>query len=793
MRSSSRQEPKSQYSADRRMEPHPLKPISRKPLGAATDNPRDTPQKPRLLFFRGSNIYWSGKFGLPTPATDLPAFLRSHLQQQVKCLSQFFDVQVVTEACDYAQICETYQPDLTLFESGTYGAPRDISNIAEFPEIPKLGFLHADPFCATRGVFLSDMENWGIETYFTMSVSMADYLPDVADKLFVWPNFIDPYVFRDYREGKVIPALITGSNAIHYPWRNRVTKVIAQHFPTMTCPHFGWSGNNTSRVIYDEDYAKMINRAYIVPTCGTFANEIVRKHLEIPGCNSCLVTEETAALREAGFIDMDNCIFASDSNVLDKLDHVFTDRALLERITSAGYHLVHSQHTLRHRNQIHEWLRLYKSLLPGERIVQNGAFRPLTVVGPQSKLTHRHIISNGIDRARLAEGYEALLSGEYDRAERNFRSCLNYWAYMPEPILGLTLCCLYRGKADLALDWIRKSLTWSLEGFRAPHPDPVEWAYLVISLLCQGDVKEAARRAQQFQLLRHCELRRCRTVIDALQGAAGLICEPSNGDARAASRPSVHQLPQRNFSDWIGELCRMLQACQQIELAERVQNIYLSLLNSSPRSARPGVARSRRSSPVLPLGPETFRNKLQRHTPSKVRAMMHPLLAALRSGRKVDDKFAVAIERYAREDSVRRALILGACDQSSYTRAFLEGIQGNPSMPTVLYVLSLGALSGGLERLIPRCLRCNFVSSSIDDAKRESQRKPFDIVLVDNYAFGDGGLSESLVARTVLISDLDASRGHKIVQTVLSDRRCRLIDEGVISDRRYVIFTRVVG
>src|SRR5215813_52444 len=168
----------------------------------------NTPKKPRLLFFRpGRN--WTA---------SLPQYILSHLRQQEKCLSLFFDVRTINGNCDYGRICDLYEPDLCLFESGVYGSPQDVRNTSAFPEIPKLGFLHADAYCLTRSVFLSNMERWGIDTYFTLSIAMAEYVPEIADQLFVWPNFVDPAICYDYKEPKKIPVLIIGSRAPHYPW-----------------------------------------------------------------------------------------------------------------------------------------------------------------------------------------------------------------------------------------------------------------------------------------------------------------------------------------------------------------------------------------------------------------------------------------------------------------------------------------------------------------------------------------------------------------------------------------------
>ena len=58
--------------------------------------------KPTLVFFQY-------KYG-----QNMPEFVLFNRNQQVKCLSQFFEVVVIQEDCDYQEVCDRHQPDLTL-------------------------------------------------------------------------------------------------------------------------------------------------------------------------------------------------------------------------------------------------------------------------------------------------------------------------------------------------------------------------------------------------------------------------------------------------------------------------------------------------------------------------------------------------------------------------------------------------------------------------------------------------------------------------------------------------------
>src|SRR5262249_24332264 len=157
-----------------------------------------------------------------------------------------------------------------------------------------------------------------IDTAFSICTTAAEHIPELADKLFVWPNFIDADVYRDYGQAKVVPVFFPGTIATpQYPWRRRVATVVAECYPSLLSPHHGYDRKRSriGRMMYGECYARTINASWFVPTCGSVAKEVLRKHFEIPGCKACLITEKSAALESAGFVDMQNCVFADETTV----------------------------------------------------------------------------------------------------------------------------------------------------------------------------------------------------------------------------------------------------------------------------------------------------------------------------------------------------------------------------------------------------------------------------------------------------------------------------------------------
>jgi hypothetical protein len=376
--------------------------------------------------------------------------------------------------------------------------------------------------------------------------------------------------------------------------------------------------------------------------------------------------------------------------------------------------------------------------------------------------------------------------GNYAEADRRFLGCLNYHR-MPEPYLGLTLSSLRKGSADNALRWISELITRGFEADRMVEPDPVEWTYFVISLLCCGRLAEASRRAAQFPALRHQELDRCRWILACLNDSG----TPGSLGGGAVPRPSIHQLPEHDLETWINELCRMLKACGQAELCDRLQSrlrggqVRISSAGSdgNPPSPSPIVAVSER---VLPLVPGSLRSRIGRRIPKRVRS----LVAKLRAGiERKDDAFVSVVGRWAREGEGSRALLLGASDRSAHTRAFLEGIQKNPSMPTVLCSESIPNASRELQKRFGEHPQIRF---GLPGSRTEgSASEHFDLILIDRSPSEEALALETITgAETVLVREIDTGWGHAVANALLSGGQYVVADDSLSEGNRSIVFTR---
>jgi hypothetical protein len=670
------------------------------------------------------------------------------------------------------------------------------------------------------------MARWGITTFFTISVSMGSYSPALADNLFVWPNFANPEIHHDYQLPKVIPILFTGSQAMHYPWRNRMHRILSQHYPTLQCPHFGWTGPNAeraaARLMQGEQYARLINSTLIAPTCGTIANDVVRKHFEIPACNTCLVTQRTPAVEAAGFRDLVNCVFADDDNVVERLDWLFGQPELLHRITQAGRDLVASHHTIRNRDQLFQWYNLHEQLKPNERIVQLGPFQPLTIVEQGSAIRNAHLMTGGAQTLLLAQGDEELWSGRYAEAEALYRKCLNYHD-MPEPKLRLALCSLYTGDPAGAEAILRDQFHRVMEGRAGTPPDPVEWAYYILALLCRGRLTEAMQRVEQFSGVRHKELDRVRTVVRLLSGRT---LSPRALVTPRGHRSSIHQMPDRTVEQWSEAIVTMLSAARKNDLATKLRNSALTLkafheVDTAYHDVLGGVASGfsggMRGRDIRVRGRHDSDVESELVAPHRVlglRASARMWLRqnlkhnALRMLWKLESvvgcflpykwsimglaPYSLAVQQLLRSENLASGLLIGAAARVWLTEAFLAGMTQNAALPRAVCMNHPTRRFHRLQRRLAGSARVQCRAIGDGDYPLWSQSEHFDVIAIDSSELRRIQRNHTMPsAHLIILDDVEGCFGQEMCRSILADANYQLLRHEPSQGGAYVIFRRL--
>jgi hypothetical protein len=263
---------------------------------------------------------------------------------------------------------------------------------------------------------------------------------------------------------------------------------------------------------------------------------------------------------------MVNCVFADDTDVLDKLEYLFANPRVLQQITDAGHDLVHARHTLRQRSQIRAWLDLHRIRRDNQKIIQPDPFASPILISTATAPTTPWIVSNARHLALLSEGDSSLAAGNFAEAERAYRACLGFTRMLPEAKLRIALCALNAGDARKALSWLSDPLQYTLVGYKASSPDPVEWAIYLVALLCAGRVNRARRFARAFPDLSH-------PVLGCARLTVAVCTETSVLDRPPPTRkpqPSIHEPSDVSAGTWLETFRKMLIACGQTDLAAKL-------------------------------------------------------------------------------------------------------------------------------------------------------------------------------------------------------------------------------
>ncbi|HEY4300746.1 MAG TPA: glycosyltransferase [Candidatus Didemnitutus sp.] len=760
-----------------------------------SDSAGQSGSRPRLVFFQHQND------------PKLPDFLLAHRHAHVECLAHFFDVTVFNSDGDYAEICDRLRPDMTLFECGlnqlSCRKPR-ITNLQARPDVAKAALHNADAWCDARAGLLADVEDMGIETFFAISVTAFEHTPELGDGLYVWPNCIDPRMFRLYGEAKNVPMLFTGAMTALYPWRTKVQRTLSAKYPSLVCPHLGYDpGQTPGQMLTGERYARIINASQVVPTCGTVAREVVRKHFEIPAAGSCLVTERTPALEAAGFVDLENCIFAEPDEVLEKVHHLFRHPEVLARITAAGHELVAARHTQANRDQILQWYRLQAARQPGERIVQRGPFGAFALVAADSRERTVHLGGNGAHLALMAEGDSLLSRRQLPAAETAYLKCLNHVQWMPEPKLRLARLRLFQGDVPAAREAIESLNHYVLHRYRASRPDPVEWAWLIVAAVAGGKISEAVAHAADFPRLRHPLCDRARWLAAA---AAQLVTGPLAEDPDAPRSRTIHRFPAQTFEAWKRDITDILAAGAPPELRttleERSRGIPVGFAELQAALAAAPAARalaghvggsfpSERNAAPAGGGRRKAAGK-------KVAGILHQLekrfgyFLPYRYSSMRDDELFATIRLLAEKEDFSRALLIGAAAGNGVTESFLAGCWRSRSRPAV-------HCAGCSEQVLARLRKKNpghrLESWPLGGSPGDTAPE-FGAIVIDPSAWlHEREVTPAVVnairaARFIVVDDINSGLGFEVRRQVTGDAGTVIVAENAELRGGYAIFHR---
>jgi len=504
-------------------------------------------EKPRLLYFNGPWDYVAERMRMSAVRFEM-------------LLRRFFDVVSVEGSCDFDQCVDQYQPDLVLFSTGCECIAEPdvrILNTHTHNDIPRLAHMWRDPFTPTRLKPLNLFEQWGVDqVFFTMRRSD---LSEQFDKCIYLPQWVEDDLFKDYGLEKVIPVYLVGSgwlgNSGLTPWRKIAGPRILQAMPALHAPSLG---NWEKELITGENYARMLNRSYFAPSCGTICNYMTIRNLQVPASRCCLVVQDCKMVRAFGFKDGVNCLMSDGVDIVDKMKRLLNEPERLQVITDAGFTLVHENHTEKNRTQILDWYKLWKTRKPGQRIVQYDPFEPLQLVDEGSPMPSDPNADNPLFD-KLKEGYKFIDQKRYDEALSLFTMVHEHVSYNGEANVGIGLCFFAKGEWEKAFAAFYANVRFMMV-MKATVLDPVHQAFACVAALRANRAKEAVALAKMQIHVRHPALDSAREIT--ISSIKGVERDPqllaSIVPNQVQNMVAIQLLPVMTRSEWFDYMCSVL-------------------------------------------------------------------------------------------------------------------------------------------------------------------------------------------------------------------------------------------
>ncbi|MCM1989312.1 glycosyltransferase [Oceanirhabdus seepicola] len=173
--------------------------------------------------------------------------------------------------------------------------------------------------------------------------------PNLKNRMYWIPHFIDPNTFKDYGLPKTINYLMMGAIASTYPLRTKMLSVMRTEPGFVYHKHPGYRNIVNPKEFAGETYAKEINRSKIFLTDGLIYHYPVMKYYEVLGCNTLLLAPKSKELTDLGFISGKHFVSVNRKDFLQKSRYYLTHEKERKEISKNGFEMVHFKHSAAQR------------------------------------------------------------------------------------------------------------------------------------------------------------------------------------------------------------------------------------------------------------------------------------------------------------------------------------------------------------------------------------------------------------------------------------------------------------
>lgn len=159
------------------------------------------------------------------------------------------------------------------------------------------------------------------------------------------PHSIDTTKFKPL-DNKELDVLHVGvCPKTYYPHRADAVRQLKnkEYFKQIIRPKEG--GDRTKKWPIDTDYAKLVASAKICITGGSIFNAPVQKYVEIPACNTLLMSNWFPDLGLLGFVPGLNMISYNSESLIALVEGLLNDDYKLKEISANGYKLITTEHS----------------------------------------------------------------------------------------------------------------------------------------------------------------------------------------------------------------------------------------------------------------------------------------------------------------------------------------------------------------------------------------------------------------------------------------------------------------
>jgi hypothetical protein len=197
------------------------------------------------------------------------------------------------------------------------------------------------------------ISNNGIQYVFSVCRDMFfKHYPEYRTRFGWLPHFINPNIFKDYKQPKTINWLLMGvlSNK-YYPLRTKMKQFFdgKKGFVYHKHPGHRFVKESEKNIWVGKKYAMELNRAKIFLTCDSIFHIPLLKYYEVLACRTLLLAPASKELRDLGFIPGIHFIPINEENYLRKAVYFLKTEKLRNKIATQGYRMVHKHHTSKAR------------------------------------------------------------------------------------------------------------------------------------------------------------------------------------------------------------------------------------------------------------------------------------------------------------------------------------------------------------------------------------------------------------------------------------------------------------